>query len=115
MRNRRFSENLLALLSQTGRTQAELAAHMGVNQTSVSRWLHDSEPRMPVMAKLAAFFGVSVEALKNENFSIRLTETHETNKFPDRKSLENTLRSEAKRLREVADRLDAQADNLKNR
>ena len=54
---------ILRWLDHAGRTQAELAAFVGVTPGAVCRWCSDegpSYPRMTRIARIAEFFGVSV-------------------------------------------------------
>jgi transcriptional regulator with XRE-family HTH domain len=77
MRNMLFAENLARLLADSEITQDQLASRMGVNQTSVSRWLGGSEPRKQTLVKLADFFGVSADELKRGAAESE-SETHKT-------------------------------------
>lgn len=59
-----FTSNLNRFLRERGVTQAELAAHMQVSNTTVNNWVKGYKvPRMDKVDMLCDFFGVSRGAL----------------------------------------------------
>ena len=67
MRLMRFHEKLQNLARQRLlRNQEALAAYLGVNQTTVSRWLAGSVPHRSTAIDIAEKFGVPVDALLDD-------------------------------------------------
>ncbi len=63
----RLTANVRELLVFVGRTQVELAAHLGISQPQASLLLHGKRPwQVKDFDQLAAFFCVSVGDLFNE-------------------------------------------------
>lgn len=58
-----ISERLVVAIRQSGHSKGALAAHIGVPQSSVSRWLAGSEPRSDRLIDIAKFLGVDVNWL----------------------------------------------------
>ena len=59
-----FGAQLRALRKRKGLTQAEMAAWAGVSQAAENKWEHGvSEPSLEMLARMADFFGVSLDAL----------------------------------------------------
>ena len=60
----RFAENLVALRREKKVTQEQLAEFCGVTKASVSKWeTRQTMPDILLLPRLAAFFGVSIDAL----------------------------------------------------
>lgn len=63
-----FSENLCKLLSQSGKTQLDLALQLGVAPSSVSSWCNGEKmPRMDKVERMAQYFNVPVSSLIEPN------------------------------------------------
>lgn len=59
-----FSENLRSLLEASGKSQAELARHMGLATASVNDWVRGKKmPRMDKIDHICAFFAVKRSVL----------------------------------------------------
>lgn len=58
-----FQERLAEAISLARKPKSELARHLGVPQSSVSRWLAGSEPRSETLAEIAKFLSVDVKWL----------------------------------------------------
>ncbi len=59
-----FSENLCRLLSQSGKTQLDLAMQLGVAPSSVSSWCNGEKmPRMDKVERMAQYFNVPTSSL----------------------------------------------------
>jgi len=58
-----ISERLAHAIRHSGHTKGALAAHIGVPQPSVSRWLKGSEPRIDRLFEIAKFLNVDVKWL----------------------------------------------------
>ena len=59
-----FSENLCRLLSQSGKSQLDLALQLGVAPSSVSSWCNGEKmPRMDKVERMAQYFNVPVASL----------------------------------------------------
>lgn len=61
-----FSSKLEYLRRKRGLTVRNLASALGVGVGTVGGWLKKNRPRPAVAAQLADYFGVTVEALLNE-------------------------------------------------
>lgn len=58
--DKEIGKRLLAKLNASGRSQAELAAFLGVTQASVSNWVNGNKlPRMGKIDKICEFLGCS--------------------------------------------------------
>ena len=67
----KLNENIAALRKKKGLTQEELAQVFGVTNQAVSKWeSSQSCPDVALLPGLAAFFGVSVDALMGEEPSL---------------------------------------------
>ncbi len=59
-----FSDNLKALRSEKGVSQAALAQAIGVTQQCVSEWENlKTEPTLTILCALADYFGTSIDVL----------------------------------------------------
>ena len=58
-----FYENFVRLCAQSGKSLAYVAREVGVQKSTVSRWASGSVPRDTTLARLAAYFGISVDEL----------------------------------------------------
>lgn len=57
---------LKRLIKEKGKTQSEVAIHLGVHQTLISQWCHGkTRPSIFEVSKLATFLGVSIEEIVN--------------------------------------------------
>lgn len=96
-----FSKNLARLRRERHVTQEELAAFLGVTKASVSKWENaQSLPDILLLPQLAAFFGVSVDALMGyesqlSREQIRRIYQELTQKFSSRPFQEVTWETEA--------------------
>lgn len=60
--------NLATLRKENGLTQAELAEKLNYSDKAVSRWEHgDTLPDINVLMQLCDFYGITLDALVNEN------------------------------------------------
>jgi transcriptional regulator with XRE-family HTH domain len=63
-----ISERLAEAIKASGKSKGALAAHLGVPQSSVSRWLAGGEPRSERLTEIAKFLSVDVKwLLEGEN------------------------------------------------
>jgi transcriptional regulator with XRE-family HTH domain len=54
-----FAEGLARLIRRSGKTQKEIAEELGINTSSISRWLKARElPNSVTIDKLCTYFGV---------------------------------------------------------
>lgn len=68
----RFGEKLSFLRKQRGMTQMELAEKLDISRQAVSRWEQGtSEPSTENLVSIGKLFGVSVDALVNENVQLQ--------------------------------------------
>ena len=58
-----FGKRLEEAIRTSGKTKTALALHLGVPQSSVSRWISGSVPRAETLSGIAKFLGVSHEWL----------------------------------------------------
>lgn len=58
-----ISQRLGEAIKASGKSKGALAAHLGVPQSSVSRWLAGGEPRSERLTEIAKFLGVDVKWL----------------------------------------------------
>jgi transcriptional regulator with XRE-family HTH domain len=58
-----ISERIAHAIRYSGHSKGALAAHLGVPQSSVSRWLAGSEPRNDRLTEIAKFLSVDVNWL----------------------------------------------------
>ena len=61
-----LAEKLKNLMRQDGITTRSLGARVGVTSAAVTGWCNGASPRPAVTAKLAEFFGVSVDDLLDD-------------------------------------------------
>jgi transcriptional regulator with XRE-family HTH domain len=62
--------NLMALRKERGLTQIELGEQVNYSDKTISKWENgDSCPNIEAVYRLAAFYGVSIDALLREDFS----------------------------------------------
>lgn len=65
-----FHEKLRQLMELRGLTQIEVAKTFGVSQRAISGWINGALPRPAMTAKIASFFEVSTDVLKNDNLKL---------------------------------------------
>lgn len=118
----KFSEKITLLMELRGYTQASLADILNMSQTAVGKWQRgDSEPNPRTMIKLAEFFQIPYENLRDNSIHI------EANKFTKSADLGNeeeikahlekiiALRNELnKTISEIEVILKKQISNIKN-
>lgn len=65
-----FAQNLNRLLSENGKTQADLVSHFGITASTVSDWCNAKKfPRVDKVQQLADYFGVKKSDLIEENLA----------------------------------------------
>lgn len=64
-----ISERLAEAIKASGKSKGALAAHLGVPQSSVSRWLAGGEPRSERLTEIAKFLGVDVKWLMSASIA----------------------------------------------
>ena len=62
-----FYKNYLSLCAKANKTPSAVATAVGLSNAAASGWKKGKEPSDTTLQKLADYFGVSVEALTNEN------------------------------------------------
>lgn len=62
-----FFNNFVNLCNKSGISPSAAAENMGFKRSVVTRWSQGTQPRQATLQKIADYFGVSVEALTNEN------------------------------------------------
>lgn len=68
----RVADNLWNLLEEHDCSQSELARHLGVNQPTVSRWLHGTyNVSLPNLERIAEYFGTTVADLVEAKPQVR--------------------------------------------
>lgn len=68
-----FAEGLARLIRRSGKTQKEIAEEIGINVSSISRWLKAREmPNSVTMDKLCNYFGVHPMVLFAANETVAL-------------------------------------------
>lgn len=58
-----FYENFVRLCAQSGKSLAYVAREVGVQKSTVSRWAAGSVPRDTTLARIAEYFGITVDDL----------------------------------------------------
>lgn len=58
-----FGDRLLALLNERGLSKSDLARHLNVLPSTVSRYTHGRVPEAETLDRIARFFGVTVDYL----------------------------------------------------
>jgi len=64
-----ISDRLSQAIKASGKSKGALAAHLGVPQSSVSRWLAGGEPRSERLTEIAKFLGVDVKWLMSADLA----------------------------------------------
>ena len=62
-----FYKNYLSLCAKANKTPSAVASAIGLSNAAASGWKKGKEPSDTTLQKLANYFGVTVEALTNEN------------------------------------------------
>lgn len=69
--------NLEKIRKEKGLSQIEVARHLGVPQNTISRWERGIHyPKKDRLIQLADFYGVTIDALINNNLPVQSTHTH---------------------------------------
>ena len=61
-----FWENFMCLCNKAGKSPSRVAVDIGLSSTSAVGWKKGAVPRPAVLARLADYFGVSVDELTQE-------------------------------------------------
>lgn len=61
-----FYENYVKLCNSVGKSPSAVAVELKFGKPSVTRWKSGTEPRDATLKKIADYFGVTVEYLKEE-------------------------------------------------
>ena len=61
-----FFDNYVRLCNAIGKSPSFVANELGITSPTVTRWKGGSEPRYATLAKIADYFGVTIEALPAE-------------------------------------------------
>lgn len=71
-----FNEKISMLMNAKGLTQQSLANGLNISQSAVGKWQRgESVPNPRTMMKLATFFNISYESLRDNTKTITLEET----------------------------------------
>ena len=62
-----FYENFLYLCAKFNKTPSGVAAAVGLSNAAASGWKNGKKPSQTTLAKLASYFGVTVEELLSED------------------------------------------------
>lgn len=65
-----FSTKLKKIMFRRGLTQKAIGDYIGVDHTSVGRWLNGARPRPKAAAKLASLLNIDVEILINDELPL---------------------------------------------
>lgn len=60
-----FYDNYIRLCNSVNKTPSAVAVEIGISKPSVNRWKNGSYPTDATMQKIANYFGVTTEELKN--------------------------------------------------
>ena len=100
-----FSERLKAIMNENGITQVELSYAMGLERSTVNKWImKKSLPRMGVIEKLAVFFRVEKSYFIDENADVN-TRVFYLNK-EEQKLLERYNKLNASDKQEILNMID---------
>lgn len=105
----RFGEKITRLLAKNRLTQAELADALGISQPSVARWIKGTKPHQSTAVILAAYFGVNVDDLLDDDKGIEAPLSTKPEVDPlvsERKVIAKKLRAQADAWIKWADELD---------
>ena len=87
-----LAQNLLELRKAASLTQMELAEKLNYSDKSVSKWEHgDSVPDIEVLARIAGFYGVTVDYLISEHENEPAPLPSENNDAAKRRVLNNRI------------------------
>lgn len=78
-----FYENFVRLCAQSGKSLAYVAREVGVQKSTVSRWASGSVPRDTTLARLAVYFGITVDELVG-NSKVETQESESKNTAEDK-------------------------------
>lgn len=114
MTRRPIASYLHEYLLTTGRTEAQVADLLGVDQTQISRWVRGvTVPRPANLEAIAELLGVSVEELeeareRSEEVRRELVATRETSPEVQLSEVQAELKKARARIRRLEDRLRRQ-------
>lgn len=87
-----FARNLKYCLEKAGKTQIDLAAHMGVSSATVSDWVNAKKyPRVDKMQFIADYLGTSLSILREPVMDSDVNDVAEK-KNPQHDALEQAVR-----------------------
>lgn len=119
-----FAEKITLLMDNKGFTQQSLADGLEISQTAVGKWQRgEAKPNPRTMMRIARFFNISLETLRDNTKAITLEESSSnlSNLNPDvvklKKDLDKILQLRDNlnsTISEVVALLETQISNIKN-
>ncbi len=62
-----FSDNYIRLCNEYGKAVTSVAVELGYSKASGAKWANGSKPHKTTLAKIAKYFGVTVDELTADN------------------------------------------------
>jgi transcriptional regulator with XRE-family HTH domain len=78
----KFSDRLKSAIKSSGKRKGALAQHCGVEPSTVTRWLNDTQPMSESIVRMAEFLGVDAKWLMMGDTSADLAENSANPKKP---------------------------------